>query len=76
MDPGRPRGPGPPAPVKTSQKEDGHCVGPQVLQVIGPPSDKFLDLLLTLSLCLFRLWPQGNRPFILIAFNIQGMLSK
>ena len=34
---------GPPTPVKTSQKEDGHHVA---RQVIGPPLDKFLDLLL------------------------------
>ena len=30
-------------PVKTSQKRDDHHTEPQVSQVIGPPSDKFLD---------------------------------
>ena len=46
-DPWGPRGPGPPIPVKTSQKKDGRRTGLQVLLVIGPPSsDKFLDPLL------------------------------
>ena len=36
-DPGGGRGPGPPAPVKTSQKKDGYHAGPQVSRVIGPP---------------------------------------
>ena len=36
----------PPYPVKTSQKKDGHHMGPQVSQVIRPPSEKFLDPLL------------------------------
>ena len=38
-----PRGagdPGPPAPVKTSQKKDGHHTGPQVSQVIGRPLEQ------------------------------------
>ena len=34
---GGPGGPGPPTPVKTSQKKDGCCVGPQVLQAIALP---------------------------------------
>ena len=38
----------PSAPVKTSQKKDGCHTVPQVLQVIGSPSDKFLDPLLHL----------------------------
>ena len=29
-------GPGPPTPVKTSQKKDGQHVGPQVSRDIGP----------------------------------------
>ena len=39
---GGPGGPDTPAPVKTSQKIDGRCVGLQVSRVIGPPLDKFL----------------------------------
>ena len=45
-DPGGPQRPRPPAPVKTSQKKDCHRHRPQVLSVIGPPSDKFLHPLL------------------------------
>ena len=37
----------PPYPLKTSNKKDDRRAGPQVSEVIGPPSDKFLDPLLT-----------------------------
>ena len=47
-------GPGPPTPVKTSQKKDRRHVGPPVLLVIGPPSDKFLDPLLTIQNGIFK----------------------
>ena len=40
-------GPGPsPTPVKTRQQKDGNCVGSEVLRVIAPPPNKFLDSLL------------------------------
>ena len=38
-----------PLPLLKLIKEDGCHAGPQVLQVIGPPSDKFLDPLLALQ---------------------------
>ena len=41
-DPGGAGGPGPPTHVKTSQKKDGCCHGPQVSRVIGaPPQTNF-----------------------------------
>ena len=46
VDPGGPQRPGPPTPVKTSPKNDGHHDAPQVSQVTALPPDKFLDLLL------------------------------
>ena len=42
-----PGGSGPPYPCYNLSKKDGHCTGPQVSRIIGPPSVKFLDPLLT-----------------------------
>ena len=54
----------PPTPVKTSQKKDGRCMGPQVSWVIGPsPPDKFLDPLLNNTL---------NSTFIEILHNFRN----
>ena len=44
-DPGTAGGPGPPTPVKTSQKKDGHRTGPQVSRVIRQISGSATGLL-------------------------------
>ena len=70
---GGPWRPGPPTPVKTSQNKDSHCVGLQVLQVIGPPLGQisgsatdvyFLSIMLFYELVqqiLTKCWSTGKK---------------
>ena len=59
-----PGGPPPHTSVKTSQKVDDRCVEPQVLRVIGPPSEKSQDPLLLMQMiadvCSTRLYTHGK----------------